>query len=622
MRKKMPKRVPNHVTGDKAIAALQNYFPEIGWTFETVEKDYGLDAKIEVFEDGEASGFIFFVQSKGTEVEKIKSRQIAEYFKEEEANYFTSLNMPILIVQYSVVDKTVFAKWAYSDLSFEKTPTRYKVVFSTKDIISDNTLDLFIESVKFLESIARISTEETIKIELSGNVSDTLPYTKFFNHWSSVLGLPFAIVESSPIKFIFTKKDISIHIFGIIDEVRSNSLDNLLSILENISKGINNKLIYQIKILQLIHSKSSTTRDIISLGNQFRNDIDYLSISNKIEEDQNGFLEIFRPLVSVLQLLYFSLNKDTREKIKNLREKKYIATKNPEDLINYLLVLQSENNKSEIAHFLDDLKPDDNFFIENERITIEYANFARLAGYEEEALRIISLCVSEDEDVIYLKARLLIQLGRYKDSMKEFEKIDMKKKKSTDFLVLYTMSALLVNVFGIESQLREKNSDTLDKISNGSQALEYIKNFDALEPSAWLSLAEKDPDELTYLNESEFYTAFSSLFSKDPQHFARSINFFIRKIYYDEDSDIPTLKITLTNIIEEALTAFGKRFLDDVLEMLLSLGYPDEIVNDIARSIKRIEEAHANLNNFKISDKGSGFIGNTIYRPSIINSDL
>ncbi len=617
----MPKRVPKHVTGDRAVGALQVYFVNLGWTFETVEKDYGLDAKVEVFKNDQARAFIFFIQSKGTEIEVGSKRQIAEYFDESEVNYFIELNNPILIVKYSIKDRALFAKWAYSNLSFKETETRYKVVFSTSDILIEENTQCFMDSVEFLENISQLSSGKNIEIEFSGNVSDTLYYTRFFSKWVTAIGLPFSIVESSPVKFIFSKKSISLRIFGIINEIKSSNLNNLLSILEVLTSGISEKYGYQVEILQTIYGRNLNKNDIIRLANNFRDDINYLPLINNIEEDEQGFLEIFRPIISILQLNYFYLSREVKDKIKKLREKKYILTRSANDLLNYLLVLQSENNQDEMSYFLNEMKPHDEFFTLNERMAVEYANFAYKIDDNEEALRVINLCASDDEDVIYLKARLLIKLGFYKDSMAEFQKIGRNKSKSTDYLILYTMASLLVKGLGIEKQFRTKNEDTLTIIDSHEQAIKYIRDYDALEPTAWIVIARKTPNNVSGFNEPEYYTAFSSLFSKAPEHFAQSIGLFIEKIYYDETADIESLRFVLTNMIEEALITFGREFLDDVLEMLIGMDHTDEIINDVARNINKIEAAHVRLNKSTISDKGSGIIGNTIYRPSILSEE-
>ncbi len=617
----MPKRVPEHITGDKGVAALQNFFTNLGWTFESVEKDYGLDAKVEVFEGNLARAYVFFIQSKGTSAETSKSRQIAQYFDEEEVNYFTSLNTPILIVRYSTVDKILFAKWAYSDFSFEKTPTRYKIVFSTYDTLVEANSDSFKESVNLLENITQLLDEETIGIQFLGDIADTLRYTRFCNKWFNSFGIPLSVVEDSPIRFKITKKNISLHIFGIINETKSNNLSNMLHMIEIITKGIGERANYQVKFLRLIHDKTPTTKEIVNIANNFRDDVDYLSMLDKVEEDDQGFLEIFRPLISVLQLRYFSLNMEGKKKIRDFVKNKYTLRGNPNDFLNYLLILQSENDKTEMPQLLEELKPSDDLFILNGRLAIEYANFAHRSDDNEEALRVLSLCSSDDEDVIYLKARLLIQLGRYSDSMLEFRKINQSRKKSTDFLILYTMAALLVNEFGIGQQTRIRDDALANSIINGEQAVAYITDFDALEPNAWLILSKKPSYDLPRLNEPEFYAAFSGLFSKSPQHFALSIELFIKKIYYSDSSDVETLRIVLVNLIEEALTIFGKSFLDDVLEMLIRSGHPNDVINNISQVMRKIEYAHIKLNKSAISDKGSGFIGNTIYRPSIMGED-
>lgn len=614
----MPRRVPQHVTGDRAIAALQSYFSDLGWTFESVEKDYGLDAKVEVFENDQARAFIFFVQSKGTEVNIKNTRSVSQYFEEEEVNYFIEVNVPVLVVRYSTADQILFAKWTYSALSFNKTKSRYKLLFSTRDVLSEANIDAFIKSAKYIEAISKFSRGGNLSIGFSGDIADTLIYSRFCREWFGVFGIPIQIDEGSPLNFIITKNSLSLYTFGIVDEPRKNSISNFLDILEIVSLGINAKLAYQIRLLKLISTPNFKNEDIIELANNFRKDIDYLSILNRVREDLEGFSDSFKPLTSLLQLRYFDLTQEAKNKLRELRKNKYTATRGSDDFLNYLLILQTEGSSGEISELLEKLLPEDKFFANNERLAIEFANFAYKSGNMEEALRIISLCSSDDEDIIYLKARLLIQLGYYNDSMLEFQKINKDRKKSTDFLILYTMMSLVVNVFNLRYQPRRKDDTALSSITSGKRALEYITTVDALEPEAWLAFARKESSELPQYNEPEFYSAFSALFSRSPNNFVQAISLFIEKIYYDETADRPILGVTLANLIEEALITFGRRFIDDVLQMLVEMGHPNEVINDIARNIERIEKLHTRINKADISDRGSGFIGNTVYRPSII----
>ena len=69
----MPKRPRQHVLEDLARARLHRDFASIGWSVEDLGKDYGEDLLVRIFEDGHATPWSFFVQSKATDhLDKIR----------------------------------------------------------------------------------------------------------------------------------------------------------------------------------------------------------------------------------------------------------------------------------------------------------------------------------------------------------------------------------------------------------------------------------------------------------------------------------------------------------------------------------------------------------------------
>lgn len=63
----MPKRPRQHVLEDLARARLHRDFSSIGWSVEDLDKDYGEDLLVRVFEGNRATPWSFYVQSKATD---------------------------------------------------------------------------------------------------------------------------------------------------------------------------------------------------------------------------------------------------------------------------------------------------------------------------------------------------------------------------------------------------------------------------------------------------------------------------------------------------------------------------------------------------------------------------
>ena len=59
-----PKRPQSHVNAEICINRLRDAFLSVGWTVEELDKDYGEDLQVRIFDDGEATPYMFFVQAK------------------------------------------------------------------------------------------------------------------------------------------------------------------------------------------------------------------------------------------------------------------------------------------------------------------------------------------------------------------------------------------------------------------------------------------------------------------------------------------------------------------------------------------------------------------------------
>lgn len=63
----MPKRPHSHKHEDQSRTRVRSVFESQGWTVEDLAKDYGEDLMVRIFENSQATPFLFFVQAKSKE---------------------------------------------------------------------------------------------------------------------------------------------------------------------------------------------------------------------------------------------------------------------------------------------------------------------------------------------------------------------------------------------------------------------------------------------------------------------------------------------------------------------------------------------------------------------------
>src|SRR5687768_1829307 len=83
----MPGRPREHVLEEESFIALRALLPA-AWTLEQVRRDYGLDARVEVFQGGNATGLAFWAQLKATDEAAVK-RALGVSFDTTTLNYLS-----------------------------------------------------------------------------------------------------------------------------------------------------------------------------------------------------------------------------------------------------------------------------------------------------------------------------------------------------------------------------------------------------------------------------------------------------------------------------------------------------------------------------------------------------
>lgn len=150
----MTHRSRSHVLEDLSRDALSRLLTgPLGWVVRDIPIDYGIDVEVEVFDDGVATGLTFKVQLKGMEAPD----HLGPYrdITVDHLRYWSSLDVPVLLVAYDDSSGQVFGRWIHSlDLGFKVGQKTKRIRFSPEDQIleGDQRLLKVVEAVRRLKS--------------------------------------------------------------------------------------------------------------------------------------------------------------------------------------------------------------------------------------------------------------------------------------------------------------------------------------------------------------------------------------------------------------------------------------------------------------------------------------
>lgn len=107
----MPGRPREHVLEEESCIALRALL-SAEWTVEAVRCDYGLDARVEVFQNGRATGLAFWAQLKATDTPDLR-RALSVGFETTTLNYLSVQADPVLLVRYHAPMRRLFGTWLH-----------------------------------------------------------------------------------------------------------------------------------------------------------------------------------------------------------------------------------------------------------------------------------------------------------------------------------------------------------------------------------------------------------------------------------------------------------------------------------------------------------------------------
>lgn len=131
-------RPQSHIIADAAIRAFHNIIPE-GWVVRPVSPDYGIDLMVEIFHDTFDTGLTFFVQSKGTKIDK---RSRIARIKSDKLRYLNLFDAPSIIFRHCKSTGENYWKWSRdAEKNVDLTKKEVSVKFEPDDLWGEETCE-------------------------------------------------------------------------------------------------------------------------------------------------------------------------------------------------------------------------------------------------------------------------------------------------------------------------------------------------------------------------------------------------------------------------------------------------------------------------------------------------
>lgn len=141
----------NPVTDRIGVSKLETLFAKSGWFFrEQFVKDFGIDAQVEVAENGEPTGQLIAIQIKSGKSYFAESDDKTITYRPDTKHieYWLRHDLPVIIVLFNPVDDMFY--WApVSKDTIEKTRKAYKIVIPKSNVLNSKNYSLLKRVYKF-----------------------------------------------------------------------------------------------------------------------------------------------------------------------------------------------------------------------------------------------------------------------------------------------------------------------------------------------------------------------------------------------------------------------------------------------------------------------------------------
>jgi hypothetical protein len=139
-----PKRPRSHRNADLSVSHVHRVFESVGWTVEDLDKDYGEDLLVRIFQNDEVTPYAFFIQVKSTvQIEKYLTRDgryVRYPLTSGHVDHWAKFSELVLVVVWDAVRDIAYWETVQSpERPTERMSPRWSYLYLPRDNVLDET---------------------------------------------------------------------------------------------------------------------------------------------------------------------------------------------------------------------------------------------------------------------------------------------------------------------------------------------------------------------------------------------------------------------------------------------------------------------------------------------------
>lgn len=160
----LPTRDQNHSRSSWSTREFSHLLPR-DWVVHSIDEDYGIDLRVEVFEDGRTTGVFFNVQLKSTD--QGSGHQPASSIKRTTLNYWNQTPDATLVVIAHDSTETLWYRWAHL-LPHDENPDTKSRQVRCEDVLDRDSASELAEEARAWRLARELSRHLPIDVRLTG----------------------------------------------------------------------------------------------------------------------------------------------------------------------------------------------------------------------------------------------------------------------------------------------------------------------------------------------------------------------------------------------------------------------------------------------------------------------
>ena len=161
----VPGRPEGHSRSTWSTRAFASVLPR-EWLVHPLEEDYGIDRRVEVFEDGHTTGVFFNVQLKSTKTGR--GQRPAESIKRTTLNYWNQTPDATLVVIAHDPTETLWYRWAHL-LPYDENPDTRSRLVRCEDVLDSEAAAKLDEEARAWRLAREVARHLPVDLHLTGN---------------------------------------------------------------------------------------------------------------------------------------------------------------------------------------------------------------------------------------------------------------------------------------------------------------------------------------------------------------------------------------------------------------------------------------------------------------------